>query len=333
MPKIYPWDAIADDYECALILGNGASQAFNAAFSYASLKDTAEDLGLIDENVARIFDHLETTDFEFVLRMLWHTHSINAALGINEPKTDEAYQGLKTALIEAVRHVHVSYDDVSAQLENAANFMKRFGTVASLNYDLLVYWAMLVGNTNAPNRFKDCFLSGEFQQDWRRFYAPYGKARAATLVFYPHGNLALSADLLSVETKTQTVESATLLETIIAQWEAGHAVPVFVSEGTSAQKVNSIRRSPYLSTVYDEVLPELGETIVIYGWSMSDTDDHLLDAICQKRPASFAVSVRPNSPQLAEFCTRTSAKLEARVGRKRLELLFFDATSAGCWIS
>src|ERR1044071_4899904 len=70
-----------------------------------------------------------------------------------------------------------------------------------------------------------------------------------------------------------------LLDRVIAQWETGQWSPLFVSEGTNEQKLTAIRRSHYLNTVYAEVLPALGQNIVVYGWSMSAHDQHLVDAI------------------------------------------------------
>lgn len=49
-------------------------------------------------------------------------------------------------------------------------------------------------------------------------------------------------------------------------------MPVFVSEGTSHQKVAAIRRSHYLTNVYEEVLPAIGESLVVYGWNFEERE-------------------------------------------------------------
>ena len=82
MSKVYHWKAIEADFSHGLILGNGASIAFDRRFAYQSLKDKATDLGLISTDVQRVFDHLHTADFELVLRMLWHASKINQSLDI-----------------------------------------------------------------------------------------------------------------------------------------------------------------------------------------------------------------------------------------------------------
>ena len=338
MDKVYPWASLEADFSHGLILGNGASIAFDPRFGYDSLKKQAQDLGLITPDVQRVFDHLQTIDFELVLRMLWHASKINEALAIADVRTTQAYEAVRDGLIEVVRAIHVAHDVVRDRLPQAAAFMGRFSTVISLSYDVLVYWAILVGNEDALNRFKDCFLGGEFQQHWQRFREPYGSNRNATLVFYPHGSLTLAADLAGTEFKIQTNAGGALLDTVFDRWRAGDTSPVFVSEGTSEQKLAAIRRSPYLSTVYEEVLPDLGDSVVVFGWSLHDNDDHLLDAVCldavcRYSARRFAVAADPTAPDLDELQARIRRKLAARFGRNRFELTFFDRGSHGCWIA
>lgn len=332
-PKVVAWQEIADDFrDGGLVLGNGASIAFDPRFAYTSLKGAAEATGLITKDVLAVFEHLKTTDFEFVLRILWHAKKVNESLGIDEPRTTAAYDDVRSALIRAVRDVHVDFGEVQEVLPIAASFMARFRTVFSLNYDLLVYWALLVGNSEAPYKFKDCFIHGEFEHGWRKFRRPYGGVSDPTLVFYPHGNLALGADLAGVESKIHSGEWSSLLDTIILRWEREEVAPVFVSEGLSEQKQRSISRSPYLSTVLEEALPDIGDAVTIFGWSMSDADDHLLEALCSMRPRTFALSAMRDSSTLAEHCARVERKIHVFVQRP-CEIVFFDASSKGSWIA
>ena len=257
---IYAWDIVASDYRNGLVLGNGASIAFDRRFSYRSLREEAARRDLIPPDVQLVFDKLDTTNFELVLRVLWHVTTVNDALGLQERRTARAYISVKKALIEVVRAIHPDFSEVNDRLTKASKFMQRFQTVIALNYDSLVYWAMQVGNENRPNRFKDCFISSDFQHDWQRFREPYGDNKRATLVFYPHGNIVLGTDILGTERKISSRDFASLLETILEEWRKGKNIPLFVSEGTTDQKRTSIRRSPYLSTVFEEVLPAIGST-------------------------------------------------------------------------
>ena len=106
---------------------------------------------------------------------------------------------------------------------------------------------------------------------------------------------------------------------------------MFVSEGTGKEKVAAIRRSHYLTNVYEEVLPALGEGLVVYGWSFDERDQHVVDAIAANPPKRMAVSVftgQPDGDQQA-FCHQV---LKA-AGRSLpdTEVTFFDSRSPGCW--
>jgi len=329
--QVYQWADIAEDFTDGLVLGNGASISFDGEFGYASLRERAEADNLIEADVQLVFDHLATVDFELVLRMLWHANKINEALGIEEPRTAAAYFSVRDALIQVVRSIHVGYEQVAERLPLAAHFMRHFSTVASLNYDVLVYWAILVGNMEGnQHRFKDCFVDqSRFRQPWSELREPIPPATATTIVGYPHGNLAIAADFAGDERKL-VAGGAKLLETIFHSWNSGNYGPVFVSEGTSAQKLASIRRSPYLTTMYGELLSYMRESVAIFGWSIGESDLHLLDAICHGGALRFAFAVDPDSPGLEHETARVKALIVER--QAKAKVWFFDRASPGCWL-
>lgn len=329
MQKIVDWSEIEEEFRDALVLGNGASIAIHQGFEYQSLLQEARRRFLISKQVEDIFDHLCTRDFERVLLMLWHASRINKALRIKEKKTTQAYKSLRSALVKTVTKIHPAHSDVIVQLRHMAKFMKRFKIVLSLNYDLLVYWATQRENERQPNRFKDCFIHGEFDSDWRRYCEPYGHANRATLVFYPHGNLALATDLNGIEIKLKATTDSSLLKTVTMEWQSGKYSPIFVSEGTSKQKVSAINRSPYLKTIFDSVLPKLGRQIAIFGWSMSNNDKHILRAICRGNLAAVAVSMVTSEPKLQDKCSEIRKKIQHCTNAR---VIFFDAKSSGCWL-
>lgn len=342
MADIYPWAEIADEFNDGIILGNGASIAVHQDFAYRTLLERATQDQLITNNLNKIFQYLNTEDFEFVLRLLFDTFQINKALEVGENVTIRAYEEVRQALIKVVRNIHIDYQAVENHLTNAGIFLKHFKTVASLNYDILVYWTMFIANSQIEGTwFKDCFTHGEFQIDWEHFREPY-KTNGSTLVFYPHGNLALATDILGRERKLSNPklsnpnENERLLDTIIAKWESGEYSPLFVSEGNSQQKRNAIRRSVYLSNVYDKVLRNLGSKIAVFGWSMGDQDEHILEAIKKsKNVDAFAISVytSKSNEQIEADCQRISTKLRKKFSNPNLDIKFFDSASKGCWIN
>jgi hypothetical protein len=323
------WASLRDANWQTLLLGNGASIAIHNEFAYPTLHSVADAKGLL-ATTAPIFAKLGTTDFEHVLLACWYAEHVNVALGTPSADISAAYAEVRTALIQAVHSVHPVHADVAADLQRAGTFASSFPTVVSLNYDLTLYWAMLLFNTANGSWFKDAFHHGEFQTDWGYLRRPLPPATGATLVFYPHGSLSVARDYIGDETKI-AVAAGDLLETITHRWSSGHYVPVFVSEGTSKEKVASIRRSHYLTNVYEEVLPELGENLVVYGWSFDERDQHVLNAISANPPKRMAVSVFTGQSEADQqaFCHQVLKTVGQSLAGT--DVIFFDSLSPRCW--
>jgi hypothetical protein len=326
MPEIVKWAEIRDQFRDGLLLGNGASIAIHDGFKYESLYQAAQSNGHFSQEVIQIFNAFSTTDFELVLRSLWQAQLVNQKLDIESGRVEDAYHEVRKALIATVHECHVSFDDAHPHLPIVYQFMKQFKTVLSLNYDLIVYWAMMAGNEALGPWFKDAFFKNSFRDNWEEVRVPYGKADGATIVVYPHGNLILARNLISEETKLQVASSTDLLNSILRNWEAGGVVPIFVSEGTSAQKQRAIENSSYLQRIYREVIPKVGSTLVIYGWSASKQDKHILNQLKLAGIKKVAISVYHEDDEFIAGVERLFR--EAGVE----DVLFFDAESDGCWM-
>lgn len=327
-----PWSEIENDYvEGALLLGNGASIAVADSLHYNSLYEAARDEGFLSEPVASIFEHFDTTDFEFVLRMVANAHIVNNHLGIVEDQTEGTYNLIKNSLIETVRAVHPEHNNVSGSLTAMSNFMSRFDTVFSLNYDLLVYWAMMHGNARAGgNLFKDCFSAAGFNEDFDWLRQPHGDLDSATLVFYPHGNLALVADLYGTGTKI-TAGFTDLISEIARSWRLGETTPLFVSEGDHEGKLQAICRNSYLNCAYRE-LSRIPESLVLYGWAGAPQDNHILRSIKRSEVSRVAVSVYTGDEDWEHNCYMTSRRLRRAIGITTSNIVFFDSADEGVWI-
>ncbi|NMG16699.1 DUF4917 family protein [Aromatoleum bremense] len=326
--EIRPWEAIAENYGCTILLGNGASISISPSFSYASLLQHAAEQHLLPEDAQRLFEFFQTNDFELVLRIVWQASNVNRSLQIPDQRTHAAYVSLRDCLIQTVRDIHPEHDQVSAHLPSIYRFLKRFRTVISLNYDLVVYWAMTHGlDIDDQHAFKDCFVGGgAFDDDWQRFRQPIRGDRSTTLVFYAHGSLVLCRNPVEQELKVHS-RDAGLLEAILQLWQSERVVPLFVSEGTWQQKVASIQNSYYLSTVYREVLKSQRDTLVIYGWGFADQDIHLLQRMRDTGINRVAVSVFRGDQA---YCNRVFQMIHDTLGA-HVEVEFFDSESPGCW--
>ncbi len=337
MPTLHNWQDIADEFDEALLIGNGASIAVHAGFAYASLLEESRRLGLITPSVDGVFQEFATSDFEYILNVVWHANQVNRALSVREYITKRVYNATRNTLIGVVRAIHPVQNTVLPTLQRAAPFLRHFSIIVSLNYDLLLYWAILLANADRPSiTFKDCFIDGRFDYDWERYQEPIGHQTKSIPVFYAHGNLTLATNQVGEELKVISGASGQyLLSRIVQMWRSRELAPLFISEGTSEQKLAAIRRSRYLGRVFDSVLPLVGESLVIYGSSLQRNDEHILSALIKGGVQRIAVSVhRPRHANLQQAfaAARGSIDRVASSLGKSTRVKFFDAQSQGAWI-
>lgn len=146
------------------------------------------------------------------------------------------------------------------------------------------------------------------------------------MVFYPHGSLVLARNIVESEYKI-TGNGNDLLESILQTWQTEQYVPLFVSEGTWQQKVNSIHNSSYLNTIYREVLTSLSPDLVIYGWGLREQDLYILRRIAMSHVRRVAVSVYGNDQA---YCNRVNHTIKQILGFQT-QVEFFHSNSPGCW--
>ena len=331
---MYQWKDIKNHFsDCLLLVGNGASIAIDQRFSYNSLFEEAKKSGFFSPEVVQLFRNFNTQDFEYILRMLDHSYRVNEALGVDVQKTIQVYKNTREALIEIIRKIHITYNEAWQHLHKIVQYLKQFETIISLNYDLTIYGALLFAHElDTLVQFKDCFRGGEFDSEWERFREPIPPSRRSILVFYPHGNLVLATNLQGNTTKiSRQANNENLIDQIFKKWKSRELYPLFVSEGESVHKENAIIRNVYLNTVYKSVLPKAGKSIVIYGWSMNDNDDHILRALLKSEVQRIAVSVYMKNNNWQDYCGRVEVKIKNMSRHRNIEILFYNSNSEECW--
>lgn len=328
--EMHRWADISSNYTDSVILGNGASISVAPTLSYRSLYEAAIGYGHLTESQQAIFALFKTHDFEFVMRALSHASAINQHLRIVETATAQAYEQIKQALIRTVEKVHPEYGDAEIQLPAISRFLSHFSTVFSLNYDLLIYWAIMAEISRPDGScFMDCFIHGRFKTEYPCLRPSDGTP--STFFFYPHGNLALATDMLGEESKIQRRTSA-LISEIKENWELRGGNPLFVSEGDSSKKLLAIGRSSYLQAVYSE-LCAIRESVLIYGWSFGTEDSHILKALGRARVRLLGISVYKGEGSAPEhFCYEVDRAVRGTSGLEKAHIEFFDSSDPGAWI-
>ena len=344
MVDLKEWRELHADYSDTLIVGNGGSVAVEPHFRYNSLYGHGCIHGLISVAAQQVFEQFtkDSRDFEGVLYRLWQADFINQKFElakIESQKVRKAYTDVRRALINTVKGIHPDKVICDKQgLVQIGRFMAGFSTVFSLNYDLIIYWALLGNNQVNNRRFNDGFVSKNLHLSSKKLQKLFFNTQLSvepeqgmTKVFYPHGNLALYQTKGSEESKL-VADSDGLLNSITKRWRKNDGQPLFVCEGSATEKVAAISKSQYLSHVFQQALPSPKDSITIYGWSIGKQDSHILQQLALSKCSRAAVSVFAGD--------RTGEEIESEITRMRKMLkdyigiesvVFFDAASAGCW--
>lgn len=337
--SIYEFNELVTDQElgnATLILGNGASMAVSSSFSYTNLFGKACNDSILNQTSKNLFETLQTTDFELVMNKLRQAYIINEVLQLDTDNVAlHTYDNIRQSLIKTIKEIHVQYADAIFQIDNIRKFLEKFKTVISLNYDLLIYWAIMASNDRKPYKMKDCFtnhIDGNlgFEYDIEKLREPYNGGPDPTLVFYPHGNWILASNENNDELKIRINNNTNLFDAIGEKWKQKY-VPLFVSEGSSEQKLKAIRRSTYLNFVYENVLSHLEPTVIIYGWKLAEQEQHLIKKIFSNNKISnvYISMYLGSNPEPIDEQKRIASMLKRE--NRTMNIKFFDAASKNCW--
>lgn len=308
------WNDLRTDSDgpWGLLMGNGASVAVWKNFAYDSLFELSQTTrsNPMSRTELAVFSAMETNNFEPVLAALKSAMRVNAALTVSSSSPRNRYFAIKEALIHAIRSVHTPWKliqpDTLARL-NAE--LQRYTSVYSSNYDLLTYWAVM----HAPEPFEDLF------NDDATFNLHATQAKG-TRVLYLHGGMQLVKNLNGTVRKLQSSESSLLGSFAI---NALDDVPLFISEGSSAEKIKIIRTSDYLSFCHGQ-LAQHRDALCIFGHSLGKQDAHIIAAIRQACPKRIAISILPRSEAFVISQKRRYLELFADL---QTQVTFFDAKS------
>lgn len=324
-----------------LLLGNGFSIAAKPdIFTYGSLFENA-DFGKMPM-VKELFAALKTQDFEVVIK-----HLLDAAktLAIYSP-SDKSLQSqlrqdaasLKEALVSAIakRHPDRPHDLSSDQYKACRRFLAHFGHIFTLNYDVLLYWALMNTDVDDLNLLPDDGFRHP-EDDLDAPWVTWQQANSAT-VNYLHGALHLFDAGSELTKYTWSKTDKPIVDQIRSALEE-EKYPLFVAEGSTEVKRARILHSGYLHKALRsfESCCRGNNAIVIYGHSLADNDDHILRCIAKGTCPVMAVSVF-GDPSLAtnKAIFDKAQKLidlrgPARGKKNALEVIYYDSKSAMVW--
>ncbi|HEX9774679.1 MAG TPA: DUF4917 family protein [Actinomycetota bacterium] len=327
------WDEVAPQFHHALLVGNGASIAVSASFAYPSLLEIASSslvANRLSPDERAVFESTNDTNFERVLGELATAAVLAEQVGLDATPLRERYARIRRALIEAVHAVHPRHGDLPEErFERVQESLLHFSEVFTTNYDLQLYWA--ITSTKRMDDFRDFFWNPGLAFDLTNTWTPEDKVR----VFYLHGALHLFHLPNGTTVKATGGDDnpwspyVPLLDLTFEYKEARY--PLFVSEGSTEQKMAAITSNAYLGFAYEtwnRMCWDWSSTLVIFGHGCGAQDEHICAPIkarvakSQERDLSvpkIAVSIAPRDSDHV-----IARKLHYRE-KFHEDIVFFDA--------
>lgn len=318
-----------------LLTGNGFSIACRKdIFRYDSLFEQA-DFEKLNPSVKILFDVLDTKDFEIVMRHLRFTSQV---IQIYDPinislikQLDNDADELKSVLVNAIASSHPeSPSEISDdEYNNCKTFLSHFNNCYTLNYDLLMYWTFMKFQDDVDLAADDGFRTPD-----------YGKADFVSWdiektdkqnLFYLHGALHIFDAKSELQKYTWINTGVRLIEQIRNALDT-NKFPLFVSEGSSIEKVEKIMHSNYLSRGLRS-FSHIGGSLFIYGHSLANNDSHILNLIPKSKIQKLFISLFGdiNSLENKKIIKNAELLLSKKINNKFIELYFYDSSTAHVW--
>ena len=318
-----------------LLLGNGFSIALRPnIFQYGKLYEQA-DFGKLSPTAKFAFEALGTQDFERVIKALRDTKKILAAYGappgMLETLESDA-NGLRELLVQTIASSHPAWPGEITEEEYAGcrRFIGYFDSVYTFNYDLLLYWVHMHTPEGVAPLSDDGFRKSE--DDFDAEYVVWEPSQSHEQnTHFLHGALHVFDAGVEIQKYTWKNTGVRLIDQIRNALSKDF-YPLFVSEGTSAEKYERIRHNDYLAKAYRSFC-EIGGALFVYGHSLAANDEHYLKRIEKGKIAHLYVGLYgdPNSEANKRIIRRADRMINARKGRIPLAVSYYDAASANVW--
>jgi hypothetical protein len=281
------------------------------------------------------FGVLNTTDFEVVIRALKQAAALSRLYSPADLDLSRQMQSDAAALRDLLaRTIAASHPERPADIADAnyaacRGFLSHFQNIYTLNYDLLLYWALMQSEIEPGLAFDDGFREPE---EGPADYVTWDVQKTDQQnTFYLHGGLHIFDAQAEVQKFTWCNTGIALIDQI-RDALATDRFPLFVAEGSHQSKLERIQHSGFLNRAYRSFAAIKG-ALFVYGFSFGDSDEHVTRVIGGGRLSHLYISLHgdPNADGNRRILDR-AAQIEAiRAGRRPLEIQYFDADSAHVW--
>lgn len=318
-----------------VLLGNGFSIACRPKiFTYGRLYEQA-DFSRISETAKLGFEALGTQDFERVIKALRDTAEIAKKYRLSQTmvsKLTSDADGLRELLVQTIASSHPAWPGEITESEYACcrSFLANFDTIYTLNYDLLLYWTKMHTADDEKIDSDDGFRTPD--ENWDASYVAWESSSShGQNMWFLHGALHVFDSGTEIQKYTWSKTQIRLIDQIRSALSK-NLFPIFVSEGTSKEKLERIRHNDYLAKAYRS-FESIQGALFIYGHSLAENDDHYLKCIEKGKTQHLYIGLYGNiNSDSNKFIARRANQISnSRRARRSLALTFYDASSASVW--
>lgn len=321
-----------------VLLGNGFSISCRPdIFVYEKLFECA-DFSDLSTSAKLSFEALDTQDFEKVIKVLRDASAVLAAYNgantalIHQLKEDA--DGLREVLVHAIASSHPEWpgEITDEEYTSCRAFLVNFNKIYTLNYDLLLYWAVMHDEDGIKIKSDDGFRKPEDEDEFDSEYVVWeaGTSRSQN-IWYLHGALHVFDAGTEIQKYTWINTGKRLIEQIREALERDY-FPLFVAEGTSNEKLERIMHSEYLAKG-KRSFSSIQGALFIHGHSLATNDEHFLKTIEKGKIKHLYVGLYgdENSATNRYIKSRAHRMIQNRAPSKPLEVSFYDSESAHVW--
>jgi len=318
------------------LLGNGFSISCRPdIFVYGKLFEQA-DFSKLSPSAKLAFEALDTQDFEKVIKVLRDASAVLSAYsGVNttlikQLKTDA--DGLREVLVQAIASSHPEWPgEITDEEYNSCRiFLSYFNNVYTLNYDLLLYWAVMHNDDGEKIKSDDGFRKPEDEFDSEYVVWEAGTSRSQN-IWYLHGALHVFDAGSEIQKYTWINTGQRLIEQIRDALNRDY-FPLFVAEGTSKEKLERIMHNEYLAKG-KRSFSSIQGALFIHGHSLAENDEHFIKAIEKGKIKHLYIGLygEENSKSNKVIKARAQRIVNNRANSKPIQVSFYDSKSAKVW--
>ncbi len=307
------WDSSQNQFmQKNLLLGNGFSCRCWKQFSYEKIFENSQ----LSPYIKSYFSPYNI-NYESVIEQLeYEGHIYEQCCDVPEARyyIGDNIEAVKLDLKIGISNSHPKKHNLNNTTWNwVIYFISRFNNIFTLNYDHLLYWAIMDINDSYNDGFS---YNSPYDNIWTNRWDNQN-------IFYLHGANFLFADNNNNTFKVKATRKHSLQERIDNYIKFGD-IPLSIVEGNYLDKLDKIKNNPYLRFCYNQ-LSNISGILVIYGVSFNDNDTHIFNALNKNRNINkIYISVYQNDENVINNAKKI---FNYRILTKSLQVYFYNAES------